>query len=90
MSQHLDAFGKPLTVGDAVSYVYNDYSSIIFCRVHIVGFTAKKVKIVIDEYRHKGELDQDVPIRSSSGALHHMHHPVGEEKTVMPHFLIKD
>ena len=88
--QYLDAFGKPLSIGDTASYVYNDTSFLIFCRVEVVGFTPQKVKIIIKEYRNKGELDQDEPIKSSSGVTLFVSHPVGAEKAVMPYFLIKD
>jgi len=86
----IDAFGQPLAVGDTASYVYNDTSFLIFARVQVIGFTPKKVKVVINEYRSRGELDQDRAVKNSGGTTVFIHHPVGEEKAVMPHFLIKD
>lgn len=78
---HVDAFGKPLAVGDEAIYTYL-YSSryLHIAHVVVVGSTAKQVKIEFKEIRHNGE---SVPKQSR-------YYPApGEIKGVPPHLLLK-
>ena len=83
MTEHRDAFGTPIAIGDRASYVFNKYSTLTFCKVRVIGATAKMVKIVIDEYYDNGRQHQDEKLYKGT-----IENPTGVEKTIMPHYLI--
>lgn len=83
MTNHRDAFGTPISIGDRASYVYNAYSTLTFCKVRVIGVTPKMVKIVIDEYYDNGKQHQDEKLYKGT-----IVNPTGVEKTIMPHYLI--
>lgn len=84
MTHHNDAFGRPLSVGDDAYYVYSDDGNLMFCRAQVIDLLPKTVRVVISEYRHKGELDQNKVVSGTE-----MARGVDETKTVPTHSLIR-